>query len=88
MQNIYGAPPPSTEYHNEVIEDIQTIVQVMWTQGCKLKVLAQVNVFLTISNSAVMSQLEHMNLTINVMQEQLKKLASAQNNQAMPKRKF
>ena len=88
MQILYVAPPPSPEEHHEVIEDIQTIVQGMRTQGFNMEGLAQANEVLTRSNSAVMVQLEQMNVTINAMQAQLKILTSAQNNQAMPKIKF
>ena len=55
VQNIYGVlPPPSEEYH-EVIEDIKNIVQGMQTQSCNLEVLAQTNVLITSSNTAVMA---------------------------------
>ena len=46
VQNIYGAPPPSPEEHHEVLEEIQTIVQVMQMQGYKMKGLAQANAVL------------------------------------------
>ena len=74
VQNIYGAPPPSTEENNEAIEDIQTIVQGMQTQGYNLEGLAQANAVLTIPNSAVMAQLAHMTVTMNTMLAQLKTL--------------
>ena len=37
VQNIYGAPSPSPEYHREVIEYIQTIFQGMQSQGYDLE---------------------------------------------------
>ena len=88
VQNIYGAPPPSTEENNEAIEDIQTIVQGMQTQGYNLEGLAQANAVLTIPNSAVMAQLAHMTVTMNTMLAQLKTLPSEKNNQARTNRKF
>ena len=88
VKKIYGAPPPSPEEHHEAIKDIQTIVHGMQTQGYDLEGLAQANAVLTRSNSAVMKQLAKTTMTMNAMQAQLKTLASAQNNQAMPKRKF
>ena len=88
VQNIYGAPPPSTEEHHEVIKDIQTIMQWMWTQTYELEGLAQANAVLTISNSAVMAQLSQTTVTMNDMQAQLKTLTSAQSNQARPKINF
>ena len=42
-----------------------------------LEVLAKDNVVLTILNLVVMAQLEHMNLTMNAMQAQLKTLVAA-----------
>ena len=87
MQNIYGTPPPPPEEHYEVIEDMQKIVQGMRTQGNELEKLAQANELLTRSNSAVMEHLEQMTATTNIILEQLKTLASAQTNQARPKRK-
>ena len=60
----------------------------MRTQVYELKVLAQANAVLTRSNSAVITQLAQMNVTMNAMQAQLKTLASAQTNQASPKIKF
>ena len=69
-----------------MIEDIQTIVQGMQTEGYDLEGLAKSNAVLTSSNFAVMSQLAQMNVTVNAMQAQLKTLASAQTNQARPKK--
>ena len=54
----------------------------------ELEGLAQANAVLTNSNSAVMAQLAQMTVTMNAMQAQVKTLASAQNHQARPKRKF
>ena len=85
---IYGAPPLSLEDHHEAIKYIQTIMQGMQTQGYDLERLAQANAALNRSNSAVMAQLAQMTVTMNAMQAQLKTLASAQNNQARPKRRF
>ena len=82
MQNIYVAPPPPPEEQHEVIEGIQKILQGMRTQGYDLEGLAQSNAVLTSSNSALMAQLAQMTVTMNVMQAQLKTLASAQTNQA------
>ena len=75
VKNIYGAPPPSPEYQNEVIKDIQTTLQGMQTQGYKLEGLAQANAVLTRSKSTVMSQLAHMTVIMNYMQAQLKTIA-------------
>ena len=47
LQNIYGLPPPYPEEQHEVIENIQTILQGMRTQGYKLEGLAQSNAVLT-----------------------------------------
>ena len=88
VQNIYNTPLPSPEEHNEVIEDIQTIVQVIRIQGYELEGLAQSNVVLTSLKSTLMAHLAQMTVTMNAMQAQLKTLASAQNNQARPKIKF
>ena len=88
MKNIYGATPPSSEEHHEVIESIQTIVQGMRTQGYEMKGLAQPNAVITSSKSVVTGQLAHMTVTMNAMQTQLKKLASSQNQKARPKIKF
>ena len=60
----------------------------MQTQDYDMGGLAQANVVLTSSNSAVMAQLAHMTVTMNAMQAQLKTLTSAQTNQARPKIKF
>ena len=59
----------------------------MQIQVYKLEGLAQANVFLTSSNSEAMAQLSQMNVTMNAIQVQLKTLASAQTNQASPKKK-
>ena len=58
----------------------------MRTQGYDLEGLSQANAVLNISNSAVMEQLEHMTVTMDAIQDQLKTVASAQTNQAMPKK--
>ena len=88
VQKIYGVLPPLTEEHHEAIDNLHTIIQVMQTHSYDLEGLAQANSFLTISNTALMMQLAHMNVTMNAMQEQLKKLASATTNQKMSKRKY
>ena len=49
--------------------------------------LAQANAVLTRSNTVVMAQLAHMNVTMNAMQAQLKTLAMDPTNQARSKRK-
>ena len=64
-----------------MIDDIQSIVQGMQTQIYDLEELAQANAVVTSLNSAVMTQLAQMNLTMNVIQAQLKTLVSAQTNQ-------
>ena len=86
-ENIYGAPPPPPEQLHEVIEDIQTILQVIQTQGYEMEGLAQENAVLTCSNSAVMVQWSQMTVTTNAIQAQLKILASAKTNQEVPERK-
>ena len=85
VQNIYSVPPPSLEEHHEEIEDIQKIMQGMQEQSYDLEGLAQANAVLTRLNSVVMSQLSHITVTMNVIQTQLKTLASAQTNQSRPK---
>ena len=50
--------------------------------------MAQANAVLTSSNSAVMAQLAHMNVTMNSMQAQLKTIASAKTNQLRSKINF
>ena len=77
VQNVNGAPPPPPEEHHEAIEDIEKIVWGMQTQSYKLEVLAQADSVLTSSNSAVMTKLAQMNVTINTMHAQLKALASS-----------
>ena len=86
VQNICGALPPPEEHH-ETIKDIQTTVQGIQAQSYELEGLAQANAVITSSNSAVMSQLAHMTVTMNSIQVQLKKLASATTNQARVKKK-
>ena len=88
VQNIYGAPPSYTEEHHEVIEEIQTIVQGMQTQGYDLEGLAQANAVLTRSNYMIIAQLVQMIVTMNVMQAQLKTIASVQTDEARPKKTF
>ena len=68
MKKIYGAPPPSSEEHHKVIEDIQTILQGMRAQGYEMEGLAKAKAVLTRLNSAVMAQLEQMTVTTNAMQ--------------------
>ena len=63
-------------------------MQGMQTQGYELEGMTQANAVLTRSNSAVISQLVHMNVTMNAMQAHLKILASAKTNQPRQKRKF
>ena len=60
----------------------------MQTQGYDLEGLAQANVVLTSSNSAVMAQLAQMTVTMNAMQAQLKTLSSDPINQTRSKRKY
>ena len=85
MQKIHGAPPPPPEEHHETIEDIQRIIQVMQVQSYDLEGLAQDNAVVTRSNSAVLAQLAQITVTMNAIQAQLKKLASAQTNQSRSK---
>ena len=77
VQNVNGAPPPPPEEHHEAIEDIEKFVWGMQRQSYKLEVLAQANAVLTSSNSAVMTQLAQMNVTMNAIHAQLKTLASS-----------
>ena len=74
VQEIYVAPPTPTEEHQEAIYNLHTIVQEIQTKSYDLEGLAQANKFLTIYNSAVMSQLAHMTATMNAMNAQLKAL--------------
>ena len=60
----------------------------MQTQSHELEGLAQAIVVLTRSNTVVMAQLEHMIVTMNAMQAQLKTLATAPTNQTRSKRKY
>ena len=59
----------------------------MQTQRYKLEGLAQANAVLTILNSAVITQLAQMTVTMNTVKAQIKTLASAQTNQTRPKMK-
>ena len=86
--NFYGAPPPSTEEHHEVIEDVKTIIQGLWTQTYDIEGLEHANAVLTILNSTVMAQSAQMNLTMNAMKAQLKTLASLKTNESRSNRKF
>ena len=85
MQKIHGAPPPPPEEHHETIEDIQRIIQVMQVQSYDLEGLTQANAVVTRSNSEVLAQLAQITVTMNAIQAQLKKLASAQTNQSRSK---
>ena len=87
VKKIYGAPPPSLEDHHEVIEDIQTIVQVMKTQGYELEGLVKFKAVLARSNSAVMAQLDQMNETMNSIQAQLKNTCLSTNQPSDTKKK-
>ena len=91
VQKNYGVPPPSPEYHHEVIEYIETKVQVMQTQIYDLEGMAQANKVLISPNPAVLALLElltHMTLTINAMQLQLNMLTLAPMNQTRSKRNY
>ena len=87
MKNIYSIPPTPTEDHHGEIYDIHTIVQGMQTQSYDMEGMAQANAVLNSSNSEVVTQLAHMTVTMNNMQEKLNTLASNQTNQTSPKRK-
>ena len=67
MQKHYGVPPPPTEEYHEAINYLHTIFKDMQTQSYGLELLAQSNAVLTRSNSAVMSQLAHINVITNAM---------------------
>ena len=54
VQKFYGVPPPSPEKHHEAIDHINTIVQGIQMHSHKLEGLAQANVVIIISNTAVM----------------------------------
>ena len=88
VQNIYSVPSPPPEEHHEMIDHINTIFQVMQTQIYEPEVLTQANAVLIISNTVVMTQLAHMNVTMNAMQAQLKTLMSAPTNQTRSKRVY
>ena len=68
MKKIYGIPPPPPEEHHEAINDVNNILQGMQTQIYNLEGLTQTNADLTISDSAVMAQLEQRTVTMNAMQ--------------------
>ena len=86
-ENVYREPPTSLEEHHEEIEDIHTIMQGMQTQIYELEGLVKSNAVITSLNSAVITQLVQMTVIMNNIQAQLNTLASAQTNQARPKRK-
>ena len=60
----------------------------MQMQSHNLEVLAQSNAVLTRSNTAVMSQLAQITVTMNAMQAQLKTLKAVPTNQTRLKRKY
>ena len=88
LHNIYSGPPPPPEEHHEAINQINTIVQGINKQSYDLEVLEQANGVLTSSNSKVMAQLSHINLTMNTMQVQLKILSSEKTNPNKTKRTY
>ena len=88
VQNIYGVPPPPAEEHNGKIDNLHTITQGIQTHSYEMEGLSQDNAVLTRSNSAVMEQLEHITVTMNNMQAQLKTLASDPTNQTRSNRKY
>ena len=77
VQNIYILLTPPPKEHHNVIDNLNTIVQVMQTQNYELEVFAQANAGLTRSKSAVMEQLSYMTMTMNAMQVQLKTFSLA-----------
>ena len=85
---MYGVLPPHTEEHYEVIDNLNTIVQVMQTQSYDLEGMAQGNAVLNRFNSAVMVQLAQMNVTMNATKAQINILSSAPTNETRSKRKY
>ena len=80
VKNIFGVTPPPPEEHHEAIDNLNTIIQGIRTQGYELEVLAQANTVLTSSKSAVMAQLAQITVTMNIIQAQLKTLSSTTTN--------
>ena len=60
----------------------------MQTHSYELEELAQANAVLTSSKTAVMAQLSHMAVTMNIMQAQLKTLTYSPTNQTRSKKKY
>ena len=67
VQNIYSVPLPPPEEHYEAIDNLHTISQGMHTHSYEVEELSQFNEVLTIYNTSVMSQLAHINVTMNTM---------------------
>ena len=60
----------------------------MQTQSYDLEGLAQANVVLTRSNSEVMAQFSHMNVTMNYMQAQINFFSLTTTNQTTNQREY
>ena len=63
VQNIFGVQTFPPEEHHKAINRITTIFKGIQTQTYDLEGLVQANAFLTSSNSSVMAQLAHMNVS-------------------------
>ena len=72
LHNIYGVLPPYTEEDHEAIDNLNNTPQGMHTKSCEMEGMENSNAVLTSSNSAVMSQLAQMIVTMKSMQAQLK----------------
>ena len=82
----FNVNPP--EDHHELINHINTIFQGIQIYSHKLEGMAQFNVVLTRSNTAVMALLAQMNVIMNAIQAQLHSLAAEPKNQTSLKRKY
>ena len=88
VQNIHGVMPSHSEEHHEVVFNLNTTIQGMHMYICDLEGMAQANADLTRFNSAVMTQLAQMSVTLNSMKERLRILSSATTSQTRSKRKY
>ena len=88
VQKIYGVPPTLPEEHHEEVDNLSTIVQEMQTHSYYMEWLAQANKFLTSPKSTVMEQLAHMTVTMNTMQDHIKKLSLKPTKTTRTNRKY
>ena len=86
-KNLRYTPTP-TRIKNEMIDKLNTIIQGIREKIYEMEGLAHASAVLTRSNSEVMEQLSHTNMTMNAMQEQLKTFSSTKMNPTFTKRKY